>query len=809
MKRGQLAKGAPRGSDSSVFGSSLTASALSYLTEPPSFTAVSDSNLVVSLKNTLKRDSTTKTKALEDLLHHVQAHPFGQGAGVDEALLEIWVRSLPPLTSPLAYRSQVRLYPRTSIDNARRVRELSHLLQLQMMKSARKRMERHIPAIVGAWLAGLYDRDRVVARAAQDSLCSFLNTPDKLTAFWSRCQSSILDYATRAAQESRDTLSDERTTTAEDADAKYFRVITASLSLVLSLLQLDTGVVEKSRQQLDDFFAEDIVWKSITFRDSQVRKAACQLLFVCLERNLSYADSARAKHAFITRGLKTDQSGSALEYVRALTKLTQTYPEVWLASSGDKKSPFSRLLVFLAKGSQGSPAKYWEFLDQLLTSLPDDNFTLSDASSLLSSLKSGITNRDEPRTNTSFSWKCYVDAAHRCLSALSDDDQLALAKQHFFPLLEHFLFSAVDKPSSIPLGPNAMSVLVEIHTGLVQASSCLAEAVAAEWARLGAILCKEASASLPEVSKDFQASQARIGEQGRRWFGIVGLLHGKSQQLQGDLDNTIGSSTQIVMDCVALLEKRNLKPYGAAQALEFALTTAPHLFEAETGEHLARFLLSAANNMTQVVSSPSSRHLFSCLNLLGTIPGRQGDYKATWSLWTRASLDMSVETSRNVALSQLVSQENAALLAKETPRLQELVRSYALEAIDQTKNETEGNARVLLEAAVVNQALVPDTSRWIAGELVAQLGNESSHAESILDMLEIIAKRQPEVLYQHEAVRTNLVAQLLRLSDLEDSLISPKATRMRSLLDGHGDGTLPVVEIIQSNLERADMQSLE
>lgn len=91
MKRVQQGR-ASRGFDSPLGGfGSVSSGTLSYLTEPPSFAAVSDPNLVVSLKNLLKKDSTTKTKALEDLLYYVQAHPFDQGPGVDEALLDIWV----------------------------------------------------------------------------------------------------------------------------------------------------------------------------------------------------------------------------------------------------------------------------------------------------------------------------------------------------------------------------------------------------------------------------------------------------------------------------------------------------------------------------------------------------------------------------------------------------------------------------------------------------------------------------------------------------------------------------------------------
>ncbi len=74
------------------FGSAASSSTLSYLTEPPKLSAISDANVVVAFKNLSKKDGTTKSKALEDLRAYVQAHPFELDGGVEDAILEAWVR---------------------------------------------------------------------------------------------------------------------------------------------------------------------------------------------------------------------------------------------------------------------------------------------------------------------------------------------------------------------------------------------------------------------------------------------------------------------------------------------------------------------------------------------------------------------------------------------------------------------------------------------------------------------------------------------------------------------------------------------
>ncbi|RCI09883.1 hypothetical protein L249_3874 [Ophiocordyceps polyrhachis-furcata BCC 54312] len=775
----------------SGFGSSAAGSSLSYLTEPPSFAAVTDPNVVVILKNALKKDSTTKTKALEDLLSYVRAHPFDQGGGVDDALLDIWAQ----------------LYPRISIDNSRRVRELSHLLQYQMMTSARKRMERHIPKVVGPWLAGLYDRDRVVVRAVDQGLSSLLDSQEKVSAFWTKCQTQILDYAIEAAQESPDSLSDERAATAEDVEAKYNRVIVTSLSLVLGLLRHGNGIIERSGPKLDVFFDEQVVWQSITFRDALVRKTVCQLLLLCLECRLPYAESTRAKQAFVTGGLKTNQSGTAMEFVRALTQLTQRDSGLWAVQTTAKKSPFSRLQSFIAKGSQGSPPEFWSCLDQLLTLLLAQDLTLDDASNLLSSLKSGITSREEPRANASLAWKCYADTLQRCLTVLPDEDRLALLSQHFFPLLDQFLFSDADKRSRNPLGPKATNLLVELQLGLTRLSPSLAQAAAEEWTRQATVFCRQLSTSLPEVSTAFQESQTKVGEQGRRWFGLVGALHEASDEGDDACHPTTDPSDKIIRQCMALLENRNLRPYGAAQTLEHAISLSPHLFRADTSRSVVDFLSSAAGDISKLVESPSAQYLFSCLDLLGWNSGFESEYEKLWQLWTRAVLDLSPGQSRNSSLARLVSQEKAAPLASQSNELQELIYSQAIEAVE--SGDYNGTMTVM-KAALTSHALAVETSSKIASRLVDMLNTETLQTEGILDLLDVIARTRPELFSPSEAIHTDLLAHLLSLSECGgDNTTSSKAVRLRSLLDNDGRGSTPAMEIIQMNLDQAGPQSLD
>jgi hypothetical protein len=93
-----------------AFSSSASSANLSYLSEPPNLSSISDPNVVVSFKNLLKKDATTKSKALEDLITYTEAHPYGTEGGVEEPVLEAWVRSGCCISSPGIWDFSVTKY---------------------------------------------------------------------------------------------------------------------------------------------------------------------------------------------------------------------------------------------------------------------------------------------------------------------------------------------------------------------------------------------------------------------------------------------------------------------------------------------------------------------------------------------------------------------------------------------------------------------------------------------------------------------------------------------------------------------------
>ncbi|KAH7353820.1 hypothetical protein B0T11DRAFT_121007 [Plectosphaerella cucumerina] len=775
------------------FSSQSTSSGLSYLVEPPDLSSISDANVVVSFKNLLKKDATTKTKALEELVAYVQAHPFEQEGGTEEAILEAWVQ----------------VYPRTSIDNARRVRELSHTLQFELVKSARKRMEKRIPRIVGTWLAGLYDKDRGVSRAADQGLSSFLNSPDKVVMFWTKCQSQILTYATEAIQETQETLSDERSTTPDDAEAKYFRVVGASLSLVLGLLQkVDNADVEKERESYDAFFGEEKVWKSIIVGDATAKKAACQLLWVCLEKREAAisAQTSRLKKIFITEGLKSSQIGSAIEYVRVLTRLTQKFPEIW-SSSSDKKTPVSRLGGFLERGSQASSVKYWEYLEQLLVAVPKEHITSETATNILKSLRVGITGREEPRMHAPTAWTSYVRITRHFISTLpADETRAQFVRENLFPLTSHYL-NPTPETSAWDIGGNGkIPVLVEaFQTSADRHHEDTIQATADEWTRLAEEFCARIASSLPEVSKDYQKSQDAIAEQSTRWFTLVGQIHSKTTASHQKLPPIVETpSIAVIARAIQLLSSRNVKPFGAAALLASVGKHAPHLWEdpAAVADFWDFLFETGKNRMQLVLDSRSLTYLARCVADLGAVTGQQDAFKEVWTVWIEALLGLKNHEQTRGAVRSLVSHDAAAPLATSLPGLQEYLVSQAEQYLG-----GDDDALPILEAAATHNTLTDDSAKAVIEGALETLRQDSAKSARVLAVVGIIVTSKPQVVSQDET-HMALVTALLGLTELSDTDISSRAVSLRALIDNGVDGKAAGVSIIQKNLEEAGAQSL-
>lgn len=693
------------------------------------------------------------------------------------------------------------MYPRASIDNSRRVRELSHSLQCELMKSARNRMGKRLASCVGPWFAGSFDKDRGVARAATDGLSKFCDTEEKLTNVWRKCQGQILDYAKEAIKETPDTLSDARTTTKEDVEVKYHRVAGGSLSLVLNLL--NRADLDALNAELDEFFAMKAVWSLAAAPDSFVRKTLYRLLQASLERvpHIAEVHVHNIGQILLSDPLRASQTNSAADLVRVLTSITERFPEVW----GSKKSPLEKLRRFMELGSHGCSRDFWQDLDKLLTVLPLQNLSVSLAAGVLAALRTGVSRRDEPRDNVVYAWACYINTFERFMGAIAPT--VPFVQENIYPLTRQYLHPTPELSSwtcSEPrLYPKAWDIVLR------QTDCDLVQSVHAEWTELADKFVSRLSNSLPEVSADFMRSQEDVSAEGRRWFTISAavLAYRQSESMSPAVERlktiVTEASHKVIRGACEQLTKRNYKPYGAAATLKSALEKCPDLFRATNDDLLdALFPPDRPEELDNLLKSSSFEYLVSCLQSLARIPAVATQCKAT----LRALIDVVLRDGGNdlaPRLTLLLSDQPGSDIAQHHTALQE-----ALVVLCTACASGSNNAWSLLDQSLSRDLLTPTSLHKLMGSVLEKL--EHGVPGSALKSLELVLSKKPSLLENLQTQMTALTT-LLALSEISDDTVAKTAMSLRVRIEEvkctSDEG--PMIKIIQSNLESASSLSLD
>ncbi|KAK0129006.1 hypothetical protein ONS95_000946 [Cadophora gregata] len=672
-------------------------------------------------------------------------------------------------------------------------------------------MERHIPKIVGSWLGGTYDRDRAVARAANDGTKSFLDTPAKMALLYRRCEASILDYAQEAVEETAQTLSDERTMSADDMQAKYFRVIGSSISLISNLLStLDTDAIHKHREKYEGIVSGNKkLWAFASCDDAFVRRATDQLMLVCLAKlpTIIESDLEFVSHSFIAEALKSSQTTSAFQLLSLLVTLTSKYPEIWTSSYKAKKGPLSRLRAFVAKGSQGGPPDYWIKLGQLVLRLPDEVLPSEPGPLLefLDACRRGASNREEPRMNADVAWATYFSIMERFITLLPPGAvQEKLLPKGIFPIFGQYLFPAVANETWV-IGANT-STLAKALT-LCWSSNTDKQALDGEWARLEKEYSSKILTSLPEQSKDYNASQAAVIALSHRWFKLVADVLKTEQHEVRDL--LVPSSQRIITTCLGSITSRNGKPYSAAATVETALRLAPALVE-DSPETLTALETFLEQELLKLVLSPSGPYLISILNLFRILPYKEATFERIWQSTLDGLLALPEDGNRSQMIAKLIASEAVSKISQENPGLQEFLVRGSTEAI-------QGNpeCRSLFEAAIAFDIFSADASMKVLNQVLAALDARDSSLDGSLESLEFISKNQPSLLNNRSNIHVILITKLLGLTEISDLKLASRANALREIVekssittDSETSRQSSLVHVIRENLETAVPQSL-
>ena len=333
----------------------------------------------------------------------------------------------------------------------------------------------------------------------------------------------------------------------------------------------------------------------------------------------------------LTSCLHIDQTGSNLDYVKALVLLTKHYPEVWTRdySGSGKKSASNRLQQFLRKGSQSAPPDFWFQIGLLMQDIPEEILQpeLGDQrseagvedgarkeSALLNAILVGLRSKAGPRTNLAQAWSTYLQVLER-VQMLQRDDDVRQQYLAYYALPIVLDFAGLNQETS----EWSISAPQDVQQSICARAFLLVwngaqGALYTHWLSLSTKIVEHIKTSLPEQSKEYPKSQKSVSDESRRWYGFEGAImkESDSQSIRSLFQLTSSSELKAAIESLAA---RNGKPYGAAATLVAALEFTPELVYGSTDlkSILYDFL---QRNISILLISPSVPYIVTILNHL-------------------------------------------------------------------------------------------------------------------------------------------------------------------------------------------------
>ena len=720
---------------------------------------------------------------------------------------------------------QVKIYPRASIDLSRKVRQLAHSIQGSISSVVGKRIARLMPKIIGAWLAGLYDNDKLVSRSSLESLTRVFSSEEKRNNLWRIYQRSILDFVQDVILcQTPLTLSDEKTVKPDDAEAKYARVAGTALLLFNRILgkshacafhrtqslmrKYFTGNSSPEDLQKDNSVIEELLhskklWSLCSHEDSFVRRSVYSLLGSAASKEPEELDWRIVSAAVIGKSLSASQLGSSPGLSEALLKITTSRPQIWTDDYTGKSSSSKRLLQYIQKGSQGGFASFWSNLDRLLRVIPlqvlarvgegdadAEKMSLSSASSLIEAFQDGLNSRDEPRDNLTVGWTSYIETGLWLSTLLPEEDKVKFVRARISPLLEQFVSGASDRRQWTV--PTQAAGKICAHCFAALATFGLESTVQSLWAEISDKLLEAVKLSPPEQSKDYRTSQDLICAQATRLFTLETAI---LDQLQGSDGGTLAlgifekTGLPLVENCLQVLQSRRGKPYAAASVVQECVCSLP----AEALQRSREFSIFLRQDAPELLLSPSGERLVAVMIACRKWYGFESSFK-----------DMVSQ------IMHLDPEQSSAPVIKAfffAADLREIEDNSGLRLlVARALNKAQWT---IIIAILQNQTVPRELADSIFLAITDSLSNDDT-ALTPLHGLTQISSSVPSSLREYQAgpYGSRLAGKLLYLTESSSEEIAGLAETILMTLKKTTDGEKSGLEILRYNFSRTDDESL-
>ncbi|QLQ81843.1 hypothetical protein HG537_0G00970 [Torulaspora globosa] len=228
--------------------------------EPSLLNSLASNDLKLIFKSLLKRDETTKEKALNDLLELVENY-----YRETEALFD----------SDIFFLCWSQVYPKLLVSESRTIRMTSHLVTSKLVKLLNKKISKFLRDVMPLLLLGTCDTDSSVSKACDTCLKYIFDcNMSKINSLWSVFQEDILKITKELVViENEETISDDRFVGKEDSLLRFNRLITSAMQLLTKLFSSGGFDVTKYEEITHDILISESLWQLLSLRDTHFLKS--------------------------------------------------------------------------------------------------------------------------------------------------------------------------------------------------------------------------------------------------------------------------------------------------------------------------------------------------------------------------------------------------------------------------------------------------------------------------------------------------------------------------------------------------------
>ncbi|PWW74572.1 hypothetical protein C7212DRAFT_358891 [Tuber magnatum] len=740
-------------------------SPLSYTSEGPDLSVVSDPSMVVLLKLLLKKDETTKSKALEDLQVKIAGLE-----DVEDIVLAAWIR----------------LYPRLSTDISVGVRRLAHTVHGIISQKSGKKVARHMSEIVGPWLAGLYDSDRGSAKAAGESLNAVFGTQEKIRSVWAAYQQGVLDYCSNVIEnETVNSLSDERQFSSDEAESKFARVIATCVHTVAHLIsQLPPEEIEKQSGKYGELLEKAHLWEFGAYDDPYLRRSIYKLVRACLisQEGFILLSLEVVANALMVKALMLPQTGSVGELLDAILDLTSHTYKAWLLVTPPRQeTPLSLVIEFIKRGSQGGSPEYWHKVSKIITLMPREILPkdVEGVTELIASILDGLRGGPEPRSHVTAAWGAYFRVCYHMMATGEVDTQdevtAYLLRDAIYPVFEGFLLgNAENTQFKLPyFGAEICATGITMAGGMADAQ--IANLVVKEvWEKVGGSVAENINSDIVRGA-DSPDDRANCW---RKWVDF------SAEIFKRDNNSVVDRVKQSIVKILLLSLDRVIKEKGEnveiTSLLESLLMRCPGVLKIE--EVKKSVALFFADHGPEFMSSPSWKQILSGLIACARKAAGEESFQSAWDRNIRALLVPSLEKERKeTAVIQLLK-STPTLLQGKLPFVQELdtyVVGKMQESIDTDNTIGWDMMRAAMASSVISEVTVTTMFLELSRNLSPE---EESRTMRVLEQLRLVSKEALAEFARSES-GVEFLSTLLVLTGSPSDEIANAAGRLNKILE--------------------------